>query len=126
MSRASTRRAAQAAAAKPVSGLVLDRAADGPGVRDWLAHLDHRAGLGAAFDTRLGGPAIFAGSAAAGIARKLRRSGVSAITKPESFLVTKQDTLRTGETARARAWGAGLARLAGARDTTRAAGQPRS
>lgn len=114
MSRPPTRRAAHDAAAKPDSGLLLDPTAGGPGVRDWLAHLEHRGGLGAAFDTRLDAPAIFTGSAATGIARKLRRSGVAAITKPESFLVTKQTALRAGETARAREWGAQLSELASA------------
>jgi len=114
MSRPPTRRAAHDAAAKADSGLLLDPTAGGPGVRDWLTHLEHRGGLGAAFDTRLDAPAIFTGSAAAGIARKLRRSGVTAITKPESFLVTKQTALRPGETARARDWGKQLAKLASA------------
>lgn len=112
MSSPSTRRAAQDAAAKPDSGLRLDPTASGPGIRDWLAHLEHRGGLGAAFDTRLDAPAIFTGSAAAGIARRLRRCGVSAITKPESFLVTKKTELCPGETARAREWGAELSKLA--------------
>lgn len=118
MSRPSSRHAAHEAAAKPDSGLVIDPAADGPGVRDWLAHLEHRAGLGAAFDTRLDAPPMFTGSAAAGIARKLRRAGVTAITGPQSFLVTKQTELCAGEAARAREWGVELSKLA--------AGSPRS
>jgi hypothetical protein len=117
MSRPQTRRAAHDAAGKPDTGLVLDPSASGPGIRDWLAHLEHRGGLGAAFDTRLDAPAVFTGSAAAGIARKLRRSGVTAITKPESFLVTKKTELCAGETARAREWGTGLSRLAAASDS---------
>lgn len=112
MSRPSTRRAAQEAAATPDSGLLLDPTASGPGVRDWLAHLEHRGGLGAAFDTRLDAPAMFTGSAAAGIARKLRRCGITAITKPESFLVTKKTELCPGETTRAREWGTELSKLA--------------
>jgi len=122
MSRPQTRRAAHDAAAKPDSGLVLEPTADGPGVRDWLAHLEHRGGLGAAFDTRLDAPPMFTGSAAAGIARKLRRSGVTAVTRPESFLVTKQTQLHAGEVARAREWGARLSRLAAASDSGRAVG----
>src|SRR5215472_6975640 len=122
MSRAPTRRAAHEAADKPDSGLLLDPTAGGPGVRDWLAHLEHRGGLGAAFDTRLDAPAIFTGSAAARIARKLRRSGVTAVTKPESFLVTKKTQLHAGEVARAREWGARLSRLAAASDSGRAVG----
>lgn len=60
---------------------------------------------------------MFTGSAAAGIARKLRHSGLTAITKPESFLVTKQTELCAGETARAREWGAGLSILAAGGDS---------
>lgn len=112
MSRITTRRAAFDAAAKQQSGLALDPAASGPGVREWLAHLERRGGLGAAFDTRLDAPPIFTGSAAAGIDRRLRRSGVRAICKPQSFLVTKQTKLRSGETTRAREWGTRLSQLA--------------
>jgi hypothetical protein len=117
MSRPQTRLAAHDAAGQPDSGLVLDPTAGGPGIREWLARLDHRGGLGAAFDTRLDAPAMFTGSAAAGIARKLRRSGVTAITKPESFLVTKKTELCAGEAARAREWGTGLSRLAAASES---------
>lgn len=112
MSRPSSRHAAQEAAVKPDSGLVVDPAADGPGVREWLAHLEHLGGLSAAFDTRLDAPPIFTGSAAARIARELRRSGLTAIARPESFLVTKKTQLCAGETARAREWGVELSKLA--------------
>jgi hypothetical protein len=93
-------------------------------VRDWLAHLGHLAGLGAAFDTRLDAPVMFTGSAAAGIARKLRRSGVPAITRPESFPVTKKTELCAGETARAREWGTQLSKLAFASVSGRPADAP--
>lgn len=114
MSRLATRRAALAAAAKPDSGLTADPAAEGPGLREWLAQLDHQGGLGAAFDTRMSGPAIFTGSAAVGIARGLRRSGVTVISKPQSFLVTKSTELLPGEIARAHEWGRQLWELAAA------------
>jgi hypothetical protein len=52
------------------------------------------------------------GSAATGIARKLRRAGATPITRPESFKVTKKADLCPGETARAREWGAQLSKLA--------------
>jgi hypothetical protein len=115
MSRPGTRRAALEAAAKPDSGLAIDPGAEGPGIRDWLADLDHRRGFGAAFDTRLEGPAVFTGRAAVGIARGLSRSGVTVISKPQSFLVTKDTQLRSGEAARARAWGSRLSAVATAR-----------
>jgi hypothetical protein len=122
MSRFATRSAALAAAAKPGSGLTADPAAEGPGVREWLAQLDHQGGTGAAFDTRMSGPAIFTGSAAVGIARGLWRSGVTVISKPQSFLVTKSTELRPGEIARAQAWGRQLSELAAARLSGQAAG----
>lgn len=115
MSRPKTRRAAKDAA-KPGSGLTVDPAADGPGIRDWLGRLTHTDGLAAAFDTRLAWPAVFAGRAASGIDRGLRRSGLTPISRPHSFLVTKDSELRPGETAKAREWGAELSRLAARRD----------
>ena len=60
MSRATTRKAAVAAADKPESPLEVDPDAEGPGLREWFDSLD---GLGAlptqaaAFDTRLDAPA---------------------------------------------------------------------
>jgi Flavodoxin domain len=114
MSRAVTRRAAQEAAGKPDSTLRLDPAADidGPGLRDWLAHLDGGAAVSAAFDTRLDAPPIFTGRAAPKIARQLQRRGFAPIADPESFLVTKETVLCPGETARAQEWGSRLLALA--------------
>jgi hypothetical protein len=122
MSRLATRRAALAAAAKPDSGLTADPAAEGPGVREWLAQFDHLSGPGAAFDTRMSGPAIFTGSAAVGIARGLSRSGVTVISKPQSFLVTKSTELHPGEIARAHEWGRQLSELAAASPSRQPAG----
>jgi hypothetical protein len=114
ISHAATRRAAKDAAGKPGSMLRLDPAAgiDGPWVRDWLANLDSRAGLSAAFDTRLDAPPIFTGSAAPKIARQLQRHGFAPVAQPESFLVTKDTELCPGETARAEDWGSRLLALA--------------
>jgi sulfite reductase alpha subunit-like flavoprotein len=114
MSHPGTRRAAAEAAAKHDSKLQLDPSAgvDGGGIRDWLAHLDARGGVSAAFDTRLDAPAIFTGRAAPKIARQLRRHGFAAVTEPESFLVTKDTELCPGETARAQDWGTRLSALA--------------
>ena len=53
MSRRGTRKWAAATAQKPGNDLVLDRDADGPGVRDWLVSLGHGdTKVGVAFDTR--------------------------------------------------------------------------
>jgi len=84
----------------------------GPGIREWLADLDPPAGLPiATFDTRVAKVRHLPGSAARGAARLLRRRGCVLVAGPESFFVV--DTtgpLVEGELARAREWGAGVAR----------------
>lgn len=120
MSRASTRKAAEEAASKPGSTLSIEPDAQAPGVRDWLSALG-RLNLQAAavFDTRVKMPAVLSGRASRGIARELRRHGVTMLTKPESFLVTKDNQLLPGEEDRARAWGQQLAHaVVGAADTS--------
>ncbi|HEY4853286.1 MAG TPA: flavodoxin domain-containing protein [Streptosporangiaceae bacterium] len=109
MSRASTRTGAAEAAQKPDSGLTLEPGALGPGLRDWFGSLGHHRAKAAAFDTRATGPAALTGRASKGIARELHRHGFDMAAEPESFIVTKDDHLVGGETARARAWGARLA-----------------
>jgi len=112
MSSATSRRMAAQAAAKPGSGLSLDPDAAGPGVHDLLKRLGERHVQAAAFDTRLEGVPAFTGRASRGIARLLKRHGCQLIAAPESFLVTKQNTLLDGEAARARRWGAALGVIA--------------
>jgi Flavodoxin len=112
MTRATTRRSAQDAAAKPDSVLELDPAADGPGLREWFQTLGQREGMrAAAFDTRISGPAFLSGRASAGIASSLRRHGCTIVIESESFLVDRQTNLLTGEAERAEHWGAMLAGL---------------
>jgi hypothetical protein len=109
MSTASSRRWAADAARKQASPLTMDPDADGPGVRGWLAgvrSLGGRNTLAVAFDTRLGGVPLFTGRASRGISRLLAGHGCRMLAAPESFLVSKRDTLRDGEADRARAWGA--------------------
>jgi hypothetical protein len=109
MSTAASRRWAADAARKQASPLTMDPDADGPGVRDWLEGLGSLGGqntLAVAFDTRLGGAPLFTGRASRGISRLLAGHGCRMLAAPESFLVSKGDTLRDGEAARARAWGA--------------------
>lgn len=82
------------------------------GVREWLDTLPpaQAGAAAAAFDTRL--PNRLAGSAARGIARKLRRAGYELVAEPQSFLVTDAEgPLRPGESDRARAWGESLVGL---------------
>ena len=86
-------------------------AADARGLREWLADVRGGAGLhAAAFDTRASGAVAFTGSAARGIARRLRRGGFDVLAT-ESFVVTgTEGPLTDGELERARAWGAALVR----------------
>jgi len=109
LSRASTRTSAAAEARKPGSPLTLDPAAEGPGLRDWLDTLPATHAKAAAFDTRMDAAALLTGRAAKGIARRLRRHGLELVGEPESFLVTKQNTLEPQEPARAREWARQLA-----------------
>ena len=76
MSRSKSREDGRARAAKPDTTLTLDPAASGPGVREWLDALVKVDGKsGAAFDTRVTGPALITGRASGAIARGLRHRG---------------------------------------------------
>jgi hypothetical protein len=109
MSRPSTRKSALDALAKPDNTLTLDPAASGPGMREWLDALEPGNGRrAAAFDTRVGGPALLTGRASVSIAKGLRQAGFTLVTEPESFLVDRQTELVAGELERAWAWGEGL------------------
>jgi len=105
MSTASSRRMAAEAARKPGSGLAMDPDADGPGLRSWLARLGARDVLAVSFDTRLGGVPVLTGRASRNISRLLIGHGCRLLVPPESFLVSKQNTLLKGESARACSWG---------------------
>jgi Flavodoxin domain len=113
LSTASSRQQARKAAANPESGLTLDPDAGGLALRDWLSGLAGGHGLAAAFDTRLAGAPVLTGRASRGISRLLRRPGYRLIVPPESFVVTKLNTLVDGEPSRARRWGKALAAAAG-------------
>ena len=62
-----------------------------------------------------GWPALLmvTGRASRAIGRLLRRHGYRLVTAPESFVVTKLNTLVDGESSRARRWGTALAVTAG-------------
>ena len=109
MSRARTRQSAAAAAEKPGSGLALEPDAIDIGLREWFELLGRRSGRAAAFDTRIDAPPMVTGRASRPIGRRLQRHGYELAARPESFLVTKRNTLVAGEVERARAWAAGLA-----------------
>jgi hypothetical protein len=93
--------------------LDLDEDAPGPGLREWLAALEAPATggavRGAAFDTRVHGPAALTGRASKKIAKQLKHHGLSLVADPESFLVDRDNHLIEGEADRAHAWGSSLA-----------------
>ena len=108
-----SRKAAATAIEKSPDDLVLEPDALGPGLRELFAQLDAGSRTAAAaFDTRIGGPAIFTGRASRGIARRLRDHGFRLITAPESFLVDKHNRLLDGEADRATSWGRAVAESA--------------
>ena len=109
MSRPRTRKWAAGTAQKPGNDLVLERDAQGPGVRDWLTSLGRGDTKVAAFDTHFSGPAVLSGRASKAITRNLRKHGFEVVAKPESFFVNLKNHLEPGEEARAQDWGTRLA-----------------
>jgi Flavodoxin domain len=93
----------------------LDQGANGIdpgiGVRGWIDNLPHGEGLRmAVFDTRADKPELLVGSAARGIARRLRRRGYRLVAEPESFFVYgTSGPLEVGELERAAEWATALA-----------------
>jgi hypothetical protein len=80
----------------------------GAGVREWIAALPNGAHgpRVAAFDTRANKPVLLVGSAARGIARRLRQHGYALAVEPESFFVNgTPGPLEDGELERAAEWG---------------------
>jgi hypothetical protein len=79
-----------------------------PPLCTWLERLAPGSGWGAAFDTQVRGPF---GKGAPEIARLLEAAGYASLAEPQGFVVKgRHGPLRAGETERARAWGAELAR----------------
>ena len=112
LSTASSRRMAAQGAADQASGLTLEPDAVGPGLRDWFDGIPAGHVLAAAFDTRINARSVFTGRASRGIRKLLKQHGYHVIAAPESFLVTSRNALLSGETARARRWGAALGVIA--------------
>jgi hypothetical protein len=82
----------------------------GPGLRAWIDDLPSLEGRPfVAFDTRFRHSVLLTGSAAKGIAKRLGQHGARPIASPESFFVTKDNTLEAGEVERAQVWSAGVA-----------------
>ena len=91
------------------AGAEVDRASEGPWLREWLESVDRGSGWAAAFDTRYDFlPELLTGHAGKGIMRRLEGSGFRRLSGPESFLVSRENRLLPGETDRARAWGVTL------------------
>jgi hypothetical protein len=83
----------------------------GIGARDWIDRLPSPGGSRVAvFDTRAHKPKLLVGSAAEGMARRLRRRGYELAAGPESFFVEgTEGPLEEGELERAWEWGRTLA-----------------
>jgi hypothetical protein len=84
----------------------------GIGVRGWIEQLPLCGGPRVAvFDTRAHKPVLLVGSAAHGVAQRLRRRGYQLAAEPESFFVRGvPGPLEEGELERAGEWGKTLAR----------------
>ena len=102
--------------------LVIGGPTEGHGMTDaMIAFLDHLlmgplAGRAvAAFDTRLWWPKALSGSAAEGIAGRLRGAGAELVAAPESFIVSMKPVLQAGEAERATGWGSTIAAAFAAR-----------
>jgi flavodoxin len=110
LATSASRRMAVEAAKEDGHADVEPGASDEPGLRRWLHDLaTHDAGRAATFDTRLDKSPMLTGTAARGIARRLRRRGYEVLST-ESFLVEDAEgPLEEGELERARAWGQRLA-----------------
>lgn len=76
----------------------------------------------AAFDTRLHLPRLLTGSAGSGIAQRLRSLGAKVIVPEESFMVSREPVLETGELERAEGWARFLANAVDAHMPAVAAG----
>jgi flavodoxin len=83
-----------------------------PEQRAYLDRLDastFRGRAAAAFDTRINWPRLLSGSAADGIAKRLREIGARVIEPEGSFIVNTEPALLDGELQRAATWAAEIA-----------------
>lgn len=109
MSSKKSRLAAVDTAAEDPS-LDVDEEVGGPGLREWLRDLPNGDGrFCAAFDTRIDKAEIISGSAARGIARRLRHHGYQELLEHESFVLDGNGPVSEFEAERARHWGQLLA-----------------
>ena len=102
-------RSMAASAAKDDAGKLAPCATEQPGLREWLRDLDApRTARAAAFDTRGDARAALTGSAARGIARRLRRRGLDVVDRNSFLVADTEGPLEDGGLERARAWGEAL------------------
>ena len=102
-------RSMAAGAAKEDAGKLAPGATEPPGLREWLRDLDApQTARAAAFDTRGDARAALTGSAARGIARRLRRRGLDVVGRNSFLVADAEGPLEDGELERARAWGGAL------------------
>ena len=105
MTRPSSREEATTGANDKSKNWTLEPLARGTGVREWIKDLDLVPALSAAFDTRVDMVQILTGAASGHIEHALTKRGSRAVISPESFLVSKDNTLKHSELTRARNWG---------------------
>jgi Flavodoxin domain len=110
LTTSASRRMAAEAVKEDGHGELEPGATDAPGLRQWLRELPKAHGARAAtFDTRVDRSAALTGSAARGIARRVRRRGYNIVASESYFVQDGEGPLEDGELERARAWGAELA-----------------
>ena len=102
-------RKAAVSAAEEDAVTVEPGATEEPGLREWLRGLEGTGLRAAAFDTRADARAALTGSAARGIARRLRRRGCDVVDSQSFLVADSEGPLEDGELDRAREWAAGLA-----------------
>ena len=108
-SKASRKSAAETAAQDPA--LDLDDDFGGPGLREWIRNLPNGQGrFCGAFDTRADRAQIISGSAARGIARRLRHHGYEELIEHESFVLDGNGPMSEDEIERASEWGRALSK----------------
>jgi hypothetical protein len=80
-----------------------------PGLREWMDLLPTGSRIAsAAFDTRFDKPMFLTGSAAKGIAKRLREHGYLQVAPPRSFFVTTENALVEGALPEAERWASSL------------------
>jgi hypothetical protein len=109
LTNAMSRKLAVSAASEDETVTLEAGATQHPSLRTWLSGVDARGIRAAAFDTRGDARAALTGSAARGIARRLRRRGCSVVGSPSFLVADSEGPLEDGELDRAREWGRSLA-----------------